>query len=98
MNKTYEIRNLPGEPDDTPKLEWHNAEEEPFEIFGLLKEKENGLFMCLPTDVAKNTSDRVFAMRDGTADTCHLSDLGFSRMASAIGNTLRQAFEITRPQ
>lgn len=67
MNKTYEIRNLPGEPDDTPKLEWHNAEEEPFEIFGLLKEKENGLFMRLPTDVAKNTSDRVFAMRDGTA-------------------------------
>lgn len=67
MNKTYEIRNLPGEPEETPKLEWHNAEEEPVEIFGLLKEKEDGVFLRIPTEVAKNTNAGVLDMRWHTA-------------------------------
>lgn len=37
-------------------------------------------------------------LRDGTADGCHTTNFGFSRMAFAIGNTIRQVFEITRPE
>ncbi len=63
IDKNFEIKTAIDEPD----VKWHSVMEEPFDIYGLYKTKEDGLFRRMPSDVAKNVNSGVFGLHGNTA-------------------------------
>lgn len=50
IDKNFEIKTALDEPD----VKWYSVLEEPFDIYGLYKPKEDGLFRRMPKEVAEN--------------------------------------------
>lgn len=50
LDKNFEIKTAIDEPD----VKWYSVLEEPFDIYGLYKPKEDGLFRRMPAEVAEN--------------------------------------------
>ena len=63
LDKNFEIKTAIDEPD----VRWYNVLEEPFDIYGLYKTKEDGIFRRMPTEVAEKVSLGVFNLHTNTA-------------------------------
>ena len=50
IDKNFAIKTAIDEPD----VKWYSVLEEPFDIYGLYKTKEDGLFRRMPKEVAEN--------------------------------------------
>ena len=50
IDKNFEIKT----PIDEPDVKWYSVLEEPFDIYGLYKTKEDGVFRRMPLEVAEN--------------------------------------------
>ena len=50
LDKNFEIKTAIDEPD----VKWYSVLEEPFDIYGLYKTKEDGVFRRMPKEVAEN--------------------------------------------
>ncbi len=55
IDKNFEIKTDIDEPD----IKWYSVMEEPFEIYGLYRPKEDGLFRRMPKEVAESVSKGV---------------------------------------
>ena len=55
IDKNFEIKTAIDEPD----IKWYSVLEEPFDIYGLYRTKEDGLFRRMPKEVAENVNGGV---------------------------------------
>ena len=63
LDKNFEIKTDIDEPD----IKWHSVFEEPFDIYGLYKTKEEGLFRRMPREVAETINVGVLGWHTTTA-------------------------------
>ncbi len=63
LDKNFEIKTNIDEPD----IKWYSVLEEPFDIYGLYRTKEDGLFRRMPREVAEKVSDGILGWHTATA-------------------------------